>query len=431
MHLDERHSLPRKATTNYKAKKGKDFLTVEAIWFFAKFYAANPKAAHPAYMKEALAAKFAQISLLDRKDLLAYLTGEVDTSANIDVNIPALTDAPLVGEKRGRDDAGAAPGAAADEAPRVRTAHTRNSALQCDKDFSAVLGFFGASAVGKKGDGKVVEGVTNGDKKADAPLPDIAPLKTDRFADVDQDEFNKTQFGTSLGELGIDAFGYDPLGRDKAKESVLPQMSAMDAMTSAAAMGSSGKGAGPRASRPQQSRKRRDPSEGAVPLIIVPAGYGNKVMFNMYNIVEFLRHERLVTWDSMHKKGAKKASSHEFTRYYGRDEKVRYEVTDKAPHKKSEDWARVVAVFVSGKEWQFKDWPFKGADEGDLVETFQKVRGFYAQYDTETPADIIKTWNVHTLRFQKNVRHGDRAQFEAFWSEVDKHLKLRRSLLRY
>ena len=67
MHLDERHSLPRKATTNYKAKKGKDFLTVEAIWFFAKFYAANPKAAHPAYMKEALAAKFAQISLLDRK----------------------------------------------------------------------------------------------------------------------------------------------------------------------------------------------------------------------------------------------------------------------------------------------------------------------------------------------------------------------------
>ena len=47
VHLDERHSLPRKATTNYKAKKGKDFLTVEAIWFFAKFYAANPKAAHP------------------------------------------------------------------------------------------------------------------------------------------------------------------------------------------------------------------------------------------------------------------------------------------------------------------------------------------------------------------------------------------------
>jgi len=51
-------------------------------------------------------------------------------------------------------------------------------------------------------------------------------------------------------------------------------------------------------------------------------------------------------------------------------------------------------VFVSGKEWQFKDWPFRGADDGDLVETFQKVRGYFATYDTESPVEIIKTWNV-------------------------------------
>ena len=69
----------------------------------------------------------------------------------------------------------------------------------------------------------------------------------------------------------------------------------------------------------------------------------------------------------------------------------------------------MVAVFVSGKAWQFKDWPFKGADEGDLVETFAKVREFYAQYDTETPADVIKAWNVQTCASRKSVRHGDRA----------------------
>ena len=155
------------------------------------------------------------------------------------------------------------------------------------------------------------------------------------------------------------------------------------------------------------------------------------MMFNMYNIVEFLRHERLVTWDSMHKKGAKKASSHEFTRYYGSDEKVRYEVTDKAPHKKSEDWARVVAVFVSGKEWQFKDWPFKGADEGDLVETFQKVRGFYAQYDTEDPRGHHPRRGTSTLRFQKRRAPRRSRAVRGVLVRVDKHLKLRRSLLRY
>ena len=94
MHIDERHSLPRKATTNYKAKMGKGYLTIEQIWFLAKSTAANPKAAHPAYLKEALAAKFAAVSLVDRKDLLDFLTGKVASSANIDLNVPAFADVP-------------------------------------------------------------------------------------------------------------------------------------------------------------------------------------------------------------------------------------------------------------------------------------------------------------------------------------------------
>ena len=44
-----------------------------------------------------------------------------------------------------------------------------------------------------------------------------------------------------------------------------------------------------------------------------------------------------------------------------------YEVRDKPSGLKPEDWDRVVAVFVLGKEWQFKDWPFK-----DHVEIFNK-----------------------------------------------------------
>ena len=36
---------------------------------------------------------------------------------------------------------------------------------------------------------------------------------------------------------------------------------------------------------------------------------------------------------------------------------VPYLVTSKAPDKRSEDWRRVVAVFVTGQTWQFKGWP--------------------------------------------------------------------------
>jgi parafibromin len=185
-----------------------------------------------------------------------------------------------------------------------------------------------------------------------------------------------------------------------------------------------------RASR-SASRPREDYAKGKTPIILVPAGFGSKVLFNMYNAAKFLQEETLVTWDTYHKRGDKKAPTLSIKRRYKRSPSVKYRVTDEVPSRDSKDWQCVVAVFVSGKAWQFKDWPFKGADEGDLVETFAKVRGFYAQYDTETPADVIKTWNVQTLRFQKNVRHGDRAQFEQFWNEVDKHLELNRSQLKY
>ena len=61
VHLDELNSFPRKGVTNYKAKMGKGYLTVEAIWFFARAHALNPKEAHPQYMAAALKAKFDRV----------------------------------------------------------------------------------------------------------------------------------------------------------------------------------------------------------------------------------------------------------------------------------------------------------------------------------------------------------------------------------
>ncbi len=36
-----------------------------------------------------------------------------------------------------------------------------------------------------------------------------------------------------------------------------------------------------------------------------------------------------------------------------------------------------------GKPWQFKEFPFKGADKGDLVETFSNIFGAYFHYKDE------------------------------------------------
>lgn len=69
-------------------------------------------------------------------------------------------------------------------------------------------------------------------------------------------------------------------------------------------------------------------------------------------------------------------------RSIGREEAVPYEVTDQEP-KHRRDWDRVVAVFCSGKTWQFKKWPFPGASQGDLLDTFQRVLGIYLHFQDE------------------------------------------------
>ena len=57
--------------------------------------------------------------------------------------------------------------------------------------------------------------------------------------------------------------------------------------------------------------------------------------------------------------GAPRQIEERFMRTMGRKlPGVPYMVTSKAP-KKSTEWNRVVAVFVTGQTWQFKDWPHK------------------------------------------------------------------------
>ena len=50
-----------------------------------------------------------------------------------------------------------------------------------------------------------------------------------------------------------------------------------------------------------------------------------------------------------------------------------FEVYDSVTGFNKNHWKRVVAVFVMGPEWQFKDWP---KSEG-IVDILLKVRGYY------------------------------------------------------
>lgn len=124
--------------------------------------------------------------------------------------------------------------------------------------------------------------------------------------------------------------------------------------------------------KPKMHLKGGKIGEG-VPIIFVPSAF--QTLITIYNVKEFLEDGVYIPTDVKVKqmKGAR-PDCVTVQKKLSRDRVVTaYEVRDKPSALKAEDWDRVVAVFVLGKEWQFKDWPFK-----DHVEIFNKSESKFA-----------------------------------------------------
>lgn len=96
----------------------------------------------------------------------------------------------------------------------------------------------------------------------------------------------------------------------------------------------------------------------------------------------------------MRDKGVAKPSNIKIERRQKPNEtqKTYYQVIDSTDHMKAEDWDRVVCVFTTGAEWQFKKWKWQKP-----IEVFTHVKGFYAKWADEIPKENIKSWNVEIL----------------------------------
>ncbi|KAM7462818.1 hypothetical protein LguiA_030939 [Lonicera macranthoides] len=159
-----------------------------------------------------------------------------------------------------------------------------------------------------------------------------------------------------------------------------------------------------------------------VPIILVPSAF--QTLITIYNVKEFLEDGVYISTDVKVKqmKGAK-PDCVTVQKKFSRDRTVTaYEVRDKPSALKAEDWDRVVAVFVLGKEWQFKDWPFK-----DHVEIFNKILGFYMRFEDDSieSAKVVKQWNVKIISISKNKRHQDRAAALDVWGRLEEFMRSR------
>jgi parafibromin len=106
------------------------------------------------------------------------------------------------------------------------------------------------------------------------------------------------------------------------------------------------------------------------------------------------------------------------------DQTVTFEVHESVTSFTEREWRRVVAVFVNGQTWQFKDWSeFMNGSLSKYVELFLRVRGYYLHFqDIAVPEQITK-WNVKTLTLQRNKRHQDRTIYNELWADFEVFLK--------
>ncbi|KAH0550277.1 parafibromin-like [Cotesia glomerata] len=161
------------------------------------------------------------------------------------------------------------------------------------------------------------------------------------------------------------------------------------------------------------------------PIIIIPNS--NCSLVTMYNIREILEQLKFVTNEEQKAAGVQKKNQITIQRAKKDGSMVLYQVIDNIQKLSSADWNRVVSVFVFGPTWQFKGWPFNGGP----VEVFSKIKAFHVKYDDEGLDLNIASWSVDIIELSRTKRHSDRAAISKYWEILDSYIARNKPFLKF
>lgn len=167
--------------------------------------------------------------------------------------------------------------------------------------------------------------------------------------------------------------------------------------------------------------KRPRTEESVIPIIVVPQA--PTAVLSMYNAFDFLN---LGVYKSAEEAKATNGDRKpelavcERKSYLNPQKNCKYHVLDNVTKIPPDQWYRVVAVFATGADWQFRDWPWK-----QPAEIFDNVKGFHLFYDDEALNAKIAKWNVHKLAISKIKRYRDRSVVTDFWETLHNFIQTR------
>ncbi|EGZ11484.1 hypothetical protein PHYSODRAFT_336015 [Phytophthora sojae] len=153
------------------------------------------------------------------------------------------------------------------------------------------------------------------------------------------------------------------------------------------------------------------------PIIVVPAGFSD--LFTMLNARDFLEDGVYVSNVQKKADGHRKQQSMMIT--HEEDGHVyTFKIVDTVSRFRDKDWRSVVGVIVSGQSWQFKGWKWKFP-----LEVFKKVCGVYIYNQGSQLNPDIKQWDVKVLMIHPDKRHLDKVAAKEFWRYLFAFIKLK------
>ncbi|RHY49179.1 hypothetical protein DYB30_011182, partial [Aphanomyces astaci] len=154
-----------------------------------------------------------------------------------------------------------------------------------------------------------------------------------------------------------------------------------------------------------------------IPIIVVPAGGSD--LLSLLNVKDFLEEGHFVTAAQKKSEGLRKPTS-VMIQVKESDQTYTFKLVDSVLRFSDRDWKCVVGVIVSGHTWQFKDWQWQFP-----LEVFKRVCGIHIYSHGTALNQDIKKWDVKILMIHPHKRHLDKVAASEFWRHMFAHLRLR------
>ncbi|PXF47724.1 Cell division cycle protein 73 [Gracilariopsis chorda] len=438
IHMDENHiiidsntRLDKAAPTEFHSMRGRGTPYALATLYLQYTHHDKP---YTDYYNACDKANTGHVLPVDKRDVVAYLRGEIDTSPNIEIPKSEASKSRSVTATFGQLSNSAAEPSAT-EAPKAVHISKQHSSLPAalsekgkfsfaqhrakvrdqrsldsimivkDLDFSSLREKLSQHVTDSK-NGRIAP--TDAAQKSDSQ-PAYDP-RGDRYTS-NEERFWRENMGSDFQNLGIDMSG-----SFKDKPSSAPGPATQNA----------NKRKHERAdtkSRPQSPPKRpkRVPTS-AVPIVIVPVGFNNLVCHG--NALELFQNGHYVSAEELVKRNVPpigKVTREELIRVPGGNcSRAKYHIVSNPSRLTSEEWDNVVSIVCSGQEWQFKNWPIYG---GGVKELFRKVHAVHFHFDDRPPAGKSDSWPIKKIPISRSRRHTDHQVNAQFWSSLDEFLR--------